>query len=90
MGRRRNELRNAAGLILKLSIIVAVQDLKISFDKQILLPPRFWLVPFCFIYSGDGTALSALVKQSVLENDLNYSVFFYWQQCIFFFYVELN
>ena len=41
MGRRRDELRKAAGLILKLRIIVAVQDLKISFYKQILVPPTF-------------------------------------------------
>ena len=40
-GRRRNDLKNAAGLILKLRIIVAVQDLKISFDEQILVPPTF-------------------------------------------------
>ena len=40
MGRRRNELRNFAGLILKLRIIVAVQDLKITFFiMQILVPP---------------------------------------------------
>ena len=32
-------LRNAAGLILKLRKIVAVQDLKISFCTQILVPP---------------------------------------------------
>ena len=40
-GRRRNELRNAADadLVLRLRIIVAVQDLKISFYKQILLWP---------------------------------------------------
>ena len=38
-GRRRNELRNAAGLILKLRKIVAVHDLKISFCRQILVPP---------------------------------------------------
>ena len=47
MGCRWNELRNAAGLILKLRIIVVEQDMKISFDKQIL-------VPFHFVYSGDG------------------------------------
>ena len=46
MGRKRNKLRNAAGLIglssfldmntelLKLRILVAVQNLKISFDMQ--------------------------------------------------------
>ena len=34
MGRRRNELRNAAGLVLKLRIFVAVQDLIISFYTQ--------------------------------------------------------
>ena len=38
MGRRRNELKTAAGLIFKLRLIVAVQDLKISFYKQILVP----------------------------------------------------
>ena len=38
MGRRRNELRNAVGRILKLRIIVAVQDLKISFHEQIFVP----------------------------------------------------
>ena len=31
MGHRRNELGNAAGVILKFRIFVAVQDLKISF-----------------------------------------------------------
>ena len=41
MGRRRIELRNAAGFILKLRIIVAVQDPKISFYKQILVPFHF-------------------------------------------------
>ena len=41
MGRRRNELKNAAGPILKLRVIVAVQDLKISFYMQILMPPTF-------------------------------------------------
>ena len=43
MGRRRNELRNAAGLVLKLRIFVAVQDMMISFYTQkvqfILVPP---------------------------------------------------
>ena len=32
-------LRNVAGLILKLHKIVAVQDLKIGFCTQILVPP---------------------------------------------------
>ena len=41
MGHRQNELRNAAGPILKLRIIVAVQDMKISFYMQILVPPIF-------------------------------------------------
>ena len=45
MGRRRNELRNAAGLILKLRIIVAVQDLKIIFYMQILFPPLLASAP---------------------------------------------
>ena len=48
IGHGRNELQNAAGLSLKLHITVAVQDLKISFYKQILVPPRF-------ACSGDGT-----------------------------------
>ena len=39
MGRRQNELGNAASPILKLRIIVAVHDLKISFYKQILALP---------------------------------------------------
>ena len=45
MGRRRNELRNAAGLVSKLRKFVAVQDLIISFYTQkvqfILVPPHF-------------------------------------------------
>ena len=45
MGRRQNELRTAADLIFKLPIIVAVQDLKISFYKQILIPPIFGWCP---------------------------------------------
>ena len=43
IGRRRNELENAAGLVLKLRIFVAVQDLIIGFCKQkvqfISVPP---------------------------------------------------
>ena len=66
MGHRQNELRNAASLILKLRIIVAVQDLKISFHMQILVPPYFWLVPPHFFCSGNGTMYKTLwVKQSV-------------------------
>ena len=38
MGRRQNQLKTAAALIFKLRLIVAVQDLKISFYKQILVP----------------------------------------------------
>ena len=45
MGRRRDELRNAVGLVLKLRIFVAVQVLIISFYTQkvqfILVPPSF-------------------------------------------------
>ena len=41
MGRRRNDRKNAAGLILKLRIIGAVQDLKIRFCMQISVPPTF-------------------------------------------------
>ena len=43
MGRRQNELGNAAGVVLKLRIFVAVQDLIINFYTQkvqfILVPP---------------------------------------------------
>ena len=60
MGRRQNELRNAASLVLKLRIFVAVQDLIISFYTQkvqfVLVPPRFRLVPPHFVCSGDGTS----------------------------------
>ena len=41
MSRRRNKLRNAASLVFNLRIIVAVQDLKINFYTQILVPPTF-------------------------------------------------
>ena len=55
MGHRQDEPRNAAGLIFKMRIIVAVQDLKINFYVQILVPPYFWLVLPYFVCSGDGT-----------------------------------
>ena len=58
MDRRQNELRNTACLILKLRLIVAVQDLKISFYKQNLVPQRSWLVPPHFICSDGGTDFS--------------------------------
>ena len=64
MSRRRNELRNAAGLILKLRIIEAVQDLKISLYKQILVPSYFWLLPPHFVCSADGT-VAARKRSSV-------------------------
>ena len=57
MGRRRNELRNAAGLISKLRIIAAVQDLKISYYMQFLVPPHF-------VCSGDGTAVVCSRQQN--------------------------
>ena len=58
MSCRRDELRKNAGLILKLCIIAAVQDLKISFHKQFSVPPpHFWLVPPHFICYADGTEL---------------------------------
>ena len=63
MGRKQNEERKAAVLILKLRIIVAVQDLKISFLMQILVPPNFWLVPPHFICSGDGTGSPVVASQ---------------------------
>ena len=48
MGRRRNDLRNAAGLVLKMRIFVAVKDLIISFYTQKVhfsTPPAFGLCP---------------------------------------------
>ena len=61
MGRRQNELKNTAGLVLKLRIILAIQALKISFYKQILVPAHFWLVPPHFASSGDGTDFITLI-----------------------------
>ena len=55
MGRRRNELRTAAGLIFKLRIIIAAQGLKIGFYKRSLVPPYLLLVTPHFVCSGDGT-----------------------------------
>ena len=45
MGRRLNKVRDAAGLILKFRIIVAVQDLKISLYMQILVPTTLTSAP---------------------------------------------
>ena len=48
MGQRQNDLRNAAGLVLKMRKFVAEQDLIISFYTQKVnfsAPLRFWLVP---------------------------------------------
>ena len=60
MDRGQNKLRNASDLILKLRIIVVVQDLKVSFYIQISVPPpRFWLVLPHFVCSGDGIGLEA-------------------------------
>ena len=47
-------------------MIVAVQDLKISFYKQILLPPHFWLMPSYFVCSGDETVSNFGFKRLVL------------------------
>ena len=67
MGRRRNELRNAASLILKLRIIVAAQNLKISFYMQILVPLHFWLVPPYFACTGDGTGYTMHPNAVIIE-----------------------
>ena len=59
MGRRRNELRNVAGLISKLRIIVAIR----SEDPLLCAKfsaPHFWLVPPHFICSGYGTGGKAI------------------------------
>ena len=63
MGHTQNELRNVAGLILKLRISIAVQDMKISFYMQVLVPPYFWLVPPHFVCSGDGTVHIDIILQ---------------------------
>ena len=59
MGSRRIKPRNVAGLISKLRVIAAAQDLKISYYMQILVPPYFWLVPSHFVCCGDGTVENA-------------------------------
>ena len=64
MGSSRNKLRNVAGIILRLRINVAVQDLKISFYMKILVPPYFWLEPPHFVYSGEGTDCADSSSQS--------------------------
>ena len=63
MSCRRNELRNAADLILKLRIIVAVQDLKISFYSQILVSPYFWLVPLILFALATALAAWRIIKK---------------------------
>ena len=68
-------IRNAAGLIvyqdknaefLKLRILDAVQDLKISFCMQKFIlfcapPPQFWPVLPHFVRYGDGTGVTLCV-----------------------------
>ena len=56
MRRRRNELRNAACLILKLRVIVVVRSEDRFLYANFSAPTQFWLVPPHFICSGDGTA----------------------------------
>ena len=64
MGRRRYELRSAAGLILKLRIVADLQpyDMKISFYMLILVPLHFWLVLPHFICFGNGTASGSATR----------------------------
>ena len=52
MGHRQNEVKNAARPIFKLRIIVAEQDLKISFYMQVLEPP-----PYSVASLGAGSGL---------------------------------
>ena len=97
MDRRRNELRNAAGLTLKWRIIVAVQDLKISFYQKILVPPYFWLVPPHNVCSGDGIAPSPTCTpktgyfhdKAEISKQINLQVHFrlllkIWQEAMYF------
>ena len=60
MGRGLNELRNAAGFVFKLRIIVAVQDLKISFYTQISVLPTFGWCPLT------SFALATALQRSVV------------------------
>ena len=73
VGCRRNKLRNAAGLIglffldmntelLELRVLVAVEDIKISFickSSVYFRAPHFQLVPLYYVCSGDGTVFTA-------------------------------
>ena len=76
MDRGRNKLGNAFGLIgllfldmntelLKLRILVAVQDLKISFCickiQFSLVPPHFQFEPPQYVCFGDSTAVVVVV-----------------------------
>ena len=71
MGHKQNELRNAAGLILELRITVAVQNLKISFYMQILVPPLLLAsAPPHFVCSGDGTAATLNCVPRCFEEEM--------------------
>ena len=49
MGRNKNELRSAAGLILKLRIVCSRTIWRLVFYLLILVPLHFWLLPPHFI-----------------------------------------
>ena len=82
MGHGQNELRNAAGLILKLRVIVAVQDMKIGLYMYILVPPHFWLVPPHFVCSGDGTAGFYLWFKSIIATSVQFAACALRVQCV--------
>ena len=64
MGRKRNQLRSAAGLILKLRIICSRtrSDFQVLYAKvKFISVTHFRPVPSHFVYSGDGTVHSHLI-----------------------------
>ena len=60
MGCKQNELRNAAGLILKLRIIVAVRSKDQSLYAKFSAPSLLASAPH-FICSGNGTGAQAVI-----------------------------
>ena len=60
IGRRRNELLNAAGRVFKIAHICgrARSDYQFLYAKvqfDLVLPPHFWPMLLRFVCSGDGT-----------------------------------
>ena len=70
MGHRQNELRNAAGLVLKIAHNFNHTRSEDQFYTQILVHPYFWLVPPHFVCSGDGTAHNKLLQCLKINSDV--------------------